>query len=249
MYAPYEVGDRASGTSTFVPYSVIGTDDRLPIADTTEFPASAIVEIILTTSSGQQSVCSGAMVSADTVLTAAHCIHSGTQDGQFFQSFRVLPGRSPGSSPFGACNVIGAHILNGWAAAQNHLDARDYDLGALKLDCDIGLVTGQFGVRVLKDTELGLGTAVQGYAIDRAPAGRQWVSTDEIRVLTETKGFYDNDTFGGTSGSIVTAVGQNQVAIGVHTNGLHGEFPWSTHNAFTRITERRLNEIAKWISE
>ena len=35
--------------------------------------------------------------------------------------------------------------------------------------------------------------------------------------------------------------------IGIHTNGLHGPLPWSTYNAFTRITPERLSQIHAWI--
>jgi putative chitinase len=125
---------------------------------------------------------------------------------------------------------------------------RNYDLGALKLDCEIGNLTGWVGVRALADSEIGLKTSVHGYAADLAPPGRQWISEDEIRALWEFKGFYQNDTYGGTSGSPVFATGTNNMMIGVHTNGLHGkEEPWASHNAFTRITPARLEVIREWI--
>lgn len=182
-----------------------------------------------------------------TILTAAHCIHSGTVIGSYFTDYRVIPARNTGRAPYGRCGAKRGYVLSGWTDALSQAEARYYDLGALKLDCNIGERTGWLGVRVLADDQVSMPTRVQGYAADRAPAGRQWVSEDKLAYLWELKGFYQNDTFGGTSGSAVTSVAEPDVIIGVHTNGLHGIMePWSTHNAFTRITPERITRIIEW---
>jgi putative chitinase len=187
------------------------------------------------------------MVSADTVLTAAHCLHAGTRSGRPHRAFQVIPARNVGAAPFGRCQGTQGFILRGWADALTPEESRYYDLGALKLDCKVGEQTGWLGVRALTDGETDLPTTVHGYAADKAPPGRQWISDDRIRLLWALKGFYQNDTFGGTSGSPVFSTDMKGVLIGVHTNGLHGEPPWSTHNAFTRITTERLARIHEWI--
>ena len=249
IYPEYEMGEAAAKPETFVPFSVIGADDRRAVLDTTGFPARAIVQIRFENHSGGQSLCSGSMISPDTVLTAAHCIHSGTKTGRPFSNFRFFPGRNVGAAPFGECNARDAFVLGGWTSADTALDARTYDLGAFKLDCEIGNATGQLAVRSITEADLGVGTIVHGYAADKAPQGRQWVSEDKLRVLQDLKGFYDNDTFGGTSGSAVFAAGATDTIIGIHTNGLHGEEPWASHNAFTRITDERLSSIQSWIAQ
>lgn len=249
MYAEYEMGGRAVAPEDWVPYSVIGSDDRVAVNDTTTFPDRAIVQILFDNGFGGTSLCSGTMVSEDTVLTAAHCIHSGTVSGRPYARYRVLPGRNRAVTPFGECGVRRAHVLNGWTASASAEDARYYDLGALKLDCRVGEATGWVGVRLLDVSEVGTPTIVQGYAADKAPPGRQWVSTDALRILWDLKGFYLNDTYGGTSGSPVFLGGDRSILVGVHTNGLHGEEPWASHNAFTRITPERMQRIAEWIAD
>ncbi|GAA0289259.1 trypsin-like serine protease [Rhodovulum strictum] len=225
IYAPYEMGGRSVRPETWVPFSVIGEDERVAVNDTTTFPERAIVQILFQNAFGSTSLCSGTMIAADTVLTAAHCIHSGTVFGRPYSAYRVLPGRNRAATPFGECGVRRAHVLQGWTAATSDEEARLFDLGALKLDCNVGEATGWAGVRVLEETELGAVTVVQGYAADKAPPGRQWVSTDSLRILWDLKGFYLNDTYGGTSGSPVFLDGDRAVLVGVHTNGLHGEDP------------------------
>ncbi|MDH3199013.1 MAG: serine protease, partial [Candidatus Krumholzibacteria bacterium] len=249
IYAQYEMGGATVEPETFTPFSVIGDDERVAVNPTTGYPARAVVQILFETEFGAQHLCSGAMVSADTVLTAAHCIHSGTTLGQTYRNFRVIPARNVGAAPFGRCGARKAFVLAGWTGSQVASEARYFDLGGLKLDCTVGDATGWFGVRTLGEDEIGVETVVQGYAADLSPPGRQWVSRDELRILWELKGFYQNDTYGGTSGSPVFAADADNMIIGVHTNGLHGEEPWASHNAFTRITPLRLGEIRDWIEE
>ncbi|MEZ5886574.1 MAG: trypsin-like serine protease [Paracoccaceae bacterium] len=248
IYPDYEMGALAgTAPESFKPFSVIGTDDRMAVTDTTTFPARAIVQILFESPRGRQ-LCSGAMISPDTVLTAAHCIHSGTLNGVPFTDYTVVPGRNQGAAPFGSCGVTRSFVLSGWATSPSVSEARYYDLGALKLDCRAGEATGWFGLTPLADTAAGMPIVIEGYAADLAPTGRQWRSEDQIRLLWDQKGFHQADTYGGTSGAPVAALDNPSVILGVHTNGLFGdEDPWAANNAFTRLTPERLAQIQSWI--
>ncbi|MFP7572029.1 trypsin-like serine protease [Marivita sp. S2033] len=246
IYSEYEMGGRSVTPEMFLPFSVIGEDERVAVINTTTFPERAVVQILFESGFGQ-SLCSGTMVSPDTVLTAAHCIHSGTISGRTYSDFLVIPARNTGSSPFGECRAQQAYVLAGWTESLSPEDARYYDLGALKLDCEVGEATGWMGVALLDAQQEGAQTVVRGYAADKSPPGRQWKSEDSLRVLWDLKGFYQNDTFGGTSGAPVYLATEDTVLVGVHTNGLHGAAPWSDHNAFTRITPERLERVRQWI--
>jgi putative chitinase len=141
------------------------------------------------------------MIGEDTVLTAAHCIHSGTTVGHSYGNFRVAPSNQGGSAPFGRCRAQEAFVLTGWTASATADQSRNYDLGALKLDCKIGNATGWLGVRAIGDKEIGLRTMVEGYTADLSQLAQRWVSEDYIRVIQDFKGFYQNDSSGGTNGA------------------------------------------------
>ena len=79
-------------------------------------------------------------------------------------------------------------MLGGWTTAASADMARDYDIGAIKLDCSVGDATGWLGVRALGDDEVGIPTVVEGYAADRAPTGRQWKSEDKLGILGRSRG-------------------------------------------------------------
>ncbi len=250
-YADYEMGRAAADPDRFLPYSILsGSDNRKPVTDTTEFPARAIVQILSETPGGRQLLCTGTMVSVDTVLTAAHCVHSGTVSGQPYRNFRIIPGRNAGAAPFGRCKARTAFVLSGWTTSTSPEESRIYDLGALKLDCDVGQRTGWVGMRALTDSEPVKSMVVEGYASDSTPPGRQLLSIGTLMALQTYKGFYDNDTFGGTSGAGVFVEGSPEEIVGVHTNGVYGsDPPWSKYNAFSRLTPERLSRVQEWIGQ
>lgn len=229
--APYE---EALGAA---PESIIRPDTRSRVNPTTGFPARAMV--LITMSGGR---CTGFMYAKDMVATAGHCVHDGGANGNWSKNVRVYPGRNGSTSPYGSCIAKRLYSVSGWVKNAD----KNYDYGAIKLNCSIGTQTGTLGLYWTSASLLGTQSKIDGYPGDKPLT--QWASADKIRVSSALKVFYQNDTIGGMSGSPVfhTHPQYGRAAYAIHTNGLHNGSPWNTNNAGTRITKARFENLIRW---
>ncbi len=216
---------------TISPMSVIGADGRTRITATTTFPYRAIVHI--TSSIGG---CSGWLISANTVATAGHCIYG---SGGWATNVVVYPGRNGTSTPYGSCTGTRLFAPSGWTSSQS----RDYDYGAIKLNCTIGNTVGWFGMRVSTASLNGQASYTAGYPGDKT-YGTQWRSDDTVRLTQTRRLYYANDTYGGQSGSIVwnSAGGCTNCGIAVHAYGVDS----TGYNGGTRIIQEVYNNLTTW---
>jgi glutamyl endopeptidase len=215
---------------------IIGKDQRVPVNPATNYPDRAVVHIF-----SDQGTCTGFLISKDTIATAGHCVHS--EDKGWITTAVVSPGRNGASLPYGSCNMRRVYSVKGWVKHQDE----EFDYGAIKLDCDIGLTTGVFGVYYAKIIWNGTFTYLSGYPGDKGAT--QWQTTDTIDRTTSHQLFYRHDTKGGQSGSPVwyDIQGCSVCAISIHTNGRHGIF--GKHDDFTHGTKIRaevFNNYYKW---
>jgi glutamyl endopeptidase len=198
------------------PRSIIGFDARMRTY-TTRYPNSAIVYI---TRNGVH-WCTGWMISSNTLATAGHCVHpggGGTSRYYPASQFRVYPGYDgSGAGPYGSCTVRRTHSVVGWSTNGN----RDFDYGAMRLNCTIGFQTGAFGYYApTQSTLLGQPIVTAGYPGDKPRT--QWTSSDIIRSVSSFRVFYRADTVGGQSGSPVWNEGLNATfTSGVYAFAVH----------------------------
>jgi len=244
-YAPLP-DDYVQADLNSIPFGIVDEDDREIVQDTTVFPASAVVFLNFTNAKGHSETCSGSMVSTNLVLTAGHCVQSLTRKTlKFHSDFIVFPGRAGASQPYQFCKGTQLYVLSDWQGKH-----ADYDLGAVRLNCDIGKRTGTIGFRALGDKESGLTLTVQGYPYDKIPRGRQFFSSDKVRTVAALRITHESDTVGGMSGAPVYS-GNDHRLFAVHASmkpkkgGAKNE---ATLNYATRITPDRVRVIRSWIN-
>ena len=210
--------------------SIIGTDSRYQITNTTVYPYRAIAKI--TSSIGG---CTGWLINANTVVTAGHCLYNGS----WATNVVVYPGRNGTSSPYGSCGYTRLYSVSGWTSSRSP----EYDYGAIKLNCSIGNTTGWFGYRWQSASLTGQPSYISGYPGDK-PSGTQWRSDDSVRITETRRLFYANDTYGGHSGSPVWNNGAScsTCGIAIHAYGVGS----NGYNGGTRITEAVYNNLTTW---
>ena len=208
--------------------SIIGFDSRFHV-NPYAYPQRAVALITYNGSTH----CTGWLVSADTLVTAGHCVHGGGSKGRWGtpSAFRIYAGFSDGYAPYGYCQPREIYSSLGWITAADG----DADVGVIKLNCAIGSATGYFSYFVAAQTD-NTAITINGYPGDKADGSQQWGSTGIILRSTPAKIYYDNDTTGGMSGAPVWLQHDDTAwSLGIHTNGESLFSPGT--NAGTRISQ------------
>lgn len=219
---------------------VIGPDGRTQITATTTYPNTVVGKLTFTAPNGSTYGCTAFLYDNDTVGTAGHCVYfrSGGTVG-WSSNFVFWPGRNGSSTPYGSCGWSSAFSVNGWIDSGN----REYDYGAIKLNCTIGNTTGWHGLRWQSASYNGTTANITGYPGDK-PANTMWQMSGPIASSADRQLFYSIDTYQGQSGSAVRIPGCGaNCAIAVHAYGLYGGSP---DNRGTRITEPAFNNFNNW---
>src|SRR4051812_47019876 len=80
-HPPALIATEAATTHSASTQSVIGTDERIAVANSGASPFAAVVKLEITFPSGRQITATGAMVSKFHLLTAAHVVYRADQGG------------------------------------------------------------------------------------------------------------------------------------------------------------------------
>ncbi|WP_157267291.1 trypsin-like serine peptidase [Azohydromonas aeria] len=225
------------------PESLIGRDRRFRVlARESGFPYRAIGQLSFV-QGGQGYLCTGFLISKDTVVTAGHCVHEGAR-GNWSREVKFTPALNGGSAPYGSCSARRLYAVAQWTEQ----GSETHDFGAVKLNCDIGLTTGWFGYYATAGSQAGLSVLVMGYAGDK-PAGTLWGGGGDIVADDVRKTRYGVDTADGESGAPVIEADRGPsradcwgtCAVAIHAYGAAGG-----SNSGTRINFAVARILTSW---
>ena len=210
----------------------VGTQDgRLRFTDTTTYPNSAVVYI----SKDGKPYCTGWMISADTLVTAGHCVYNYDRE-EWLSGLEFSPGANGSERPFETATAVQTWTDVSWIKKENPL----LDWGLVKLDKRLGDRTGWFGLAWrsgdYKDTQAEL----RGYPSDKGE-GELWGMAGTVADSRGNQLCYSMDTYEAQSGSPLY-LSDGALVIGIHAYGKESgrftrrECP-AEYNAGTRITK------------
>lgn len=234
------MGNPLAGTE-----SVIDTDERRQVTDTTEFPYRAIVSLVVEFPSAT-GICTGFFIDADTLATAGHCVHNADWGG-WATGITAYPGRNGATAPYGYAFATHIYSTSGWTVSGDHR----YDYGAIKLDTALGNTVGWLGYGVKLDEKLTkVNVRIFGYPADQE-SGTMWGTRRDIKGVEAQKLYYKIDTYGGQSGSPVYGKLSNTCqpcAFGIHAYGT-GIEPYGASNSGTRVSDSVFANLVYWASQ
>jgi len=221
--------------------AVIGTDERVEITNTKQFPWRVNASLLITAADNSQWIGTGWFISPRTLVTAGHCVfiqHSGIagRDG-WVKKIQVMPGRRGTDVPFGAITATEFWSVKGWGEKGQE----NYDYGAIILPAAFPQDLGHYGFGVFTDVQLLASTAnIAGYPGDK-PKGTLWYDNRKVGSVNPDKVFYAADTAGGQSGAAVYVLREGQrIGVAIHTYG------GNTANSGTRISSQVFSNLEAW---
>ncbi len=221
--------------------SVLGSDERIPITDTSVYPFSAVVMLELEDEFGEVfGNCTGTLIGPDSLLTAGHCLWDANAGTWGAEHIRVVPGKDSSFEPFGSQYASDWWVPDAYAETGDP----DWDWGVMKLPNDfLTLDTGWLSVAVADSETLEspeLFPAIVGYPGDQ-PFGTMWGHVqDSFTFVEDFRLYYEIDTAPGQSGSAIWSLGEGPllgVIVGIHTQG------GSELNSGSRIDAELLDDL------
>lgn len=221
--------------------SVLGTDERVPITNTKQYPWRLHASLLITAADNSSWIGTGWFISPRTLVTAGHCVfikNSGVpgRDG-WVKKIQVMPGRNGADVPFGGISATEFWTVRGWGES----GLENYDYAAIIIPGAFPQELGHFAFGVFEDERLLQSTVnIAGYPGDK-PSGTLWYDHREVGSVNPDKVYYAADTAGGQSGACVYIFLEGQrTGVAIHAYG------GATANSGTRISSQVFANLESW---
>lgn len=217
---------------------VIGTDERVRIAKTTNVPWRRICALRITMAGNRTYRGTGFFIGPRTVATAGHCVHLKDQGG-WAKKVEVIPGANGTLRPFGAAVSTSFRSTQGWV--RDGKPESDYGCVVLPPNAFPGQKFGSFGFGVFPpDVLLARRAVLAGYPGDK-PFAELWGMPFQIKTVEPRRLIYTADTAGGQSGSgVYVKINGKRYVVGIHNYGA------TSGNSATRVTEPVFRNLQAW---
>jgi V8-like Glu-specific endopeptidase len=220
------------------PRSIIGSDNRTKITNTTTYPWSTITKLYVTFPYGKK-VCSGAMIAAKYTITTGQCVYDSSLGG-WAKSAEVIPGLQGSYRPYGTAYATYFRTYTNWTSSKD----QNYDIGLITLDRNIGNSTGWLGYANYSSVN-GLTGHLVGYPTDKDGGLYPYYDYGSIYSSTAYRLYYPMDTYGQTGSPIYRIYNNQRYVFGVHGYNATSSYPY---NSGTRIDSYKYNDLKSWIN-